>query len=492
MSQILKQRTRSREAPTTEEFLPLKIFIFLWSLAIFLNSIFDFPEQVFRRPPWEPNSQFLLPLLTFLALACLWRQRWRRFMVLIVLDILIYMYRAPNPGNHDLLAFFVEIAFVGAVILTAIRYREIRAENIFATFAPAGRWFVLALYSLTVLHKLNFDYLDIQVSCGSRFLDFLRGRIFFFLPPPSDSIRQFGIIVSLLIESAIPFALVSQRFVAIGVLIGVIFHSLLGYLFFWHFSPFVFALYFLYLPTKVEYWIGDKVQFGRAVFGLTFVLPLIVVFEMISHAGGWPQKSVFIPAFNFMAILGWLIFAVLSYFALYFSVQIAFERRPEVSRPLRFTVSWLAVLPLLMVIVGLFPYLGLSSLLSFSMFSSLRTEGGQSNHLIIPPSVQVSPNLSDLVQMNHLPWSLAKYLPKRDRPTMRPFLYPWLGLRKLVDLARLEGETNISLAFTKDKVFHSISNAELDPLFAPAPTLLERKLLKFRFIHPNRSLDCAY
>lgn len=59
----------------------------------------------------------------------------------------------------------------------------------------------------------------------------------------------------------------------------------------------------------------------------------------------------------------------------------------------------LIVFPCLILLNGLGPYLGGRTQISFSMFSNLHTEGGVSNHLLVPASIQFIDWQQDLVEI---------------------------------------------------------------------------------------------
>src|SRR3972149_1433923 len=61
--------------------------------------------------------------------------------------------------------------------------------------------------------------------------------------------------------------------------------------------------------------------------------------------------------------------------------------------------KWLLIFPAIVFLNGLLPYIGLKNIQVFAMFSNLQTEGGKTNHLLIPSSFQLFNNLEDLVSI---------------------------------------------------------------------------------------------
>jgi hypothetical protein len=76
-------------------------------------------------------------------------------------------------------------------------------------------------------------------------------------------------------------------------------------------------------------------------------------------------------------------------------------RKPEAYQHHLFFVPKAAfwLMPFVVFINGLSPYLGLKTESSYSMFSNLRTEGGISNHYLVPASFQIFDFQKEYVQL---------------------------------------------------------------------------------------------
>ena len=57
------------------------------------------------------------------------------------------------------------------------------------------------------------------------------------------------------------------------------------------------------------------------------------------------------------------------------------------------------LVPVVVFLNGASPYLGLKTENSFAMFSNLRTEGGVSNHFVVPASAQIFDFQKDMVEI---------------------------------------------------------------------------------------------
>ena len=474
------------------------VFIFLYAAYLYLNAIADFPAEVLSRSPVYPWSQVITPTVALLAVSCMVKPGLTRFMLLIAASLVSYIYRAPSPGNHDLLGFILESSFLATLLVW--RLHQIReVGDLFRMWAPVGRSSLLILYLYAVFHKLNMDYFNPALSCGSVFVDLLRARPLSFLPEPGPFMRYGAILGSLVAETLIPVFLCLRGRALFGILLGTCFHFGLGYHFFWHFTPMLFALYFLFVPAETlkdlkPHLSPELVKRHLPLVGI--LLGCVILLEGESRWLGWHSiQPWFVPDLNFETAFGWFPFLILSYTVV--RTTLFLIRHDEASSPVESLLPSfrpLLVFPLVVLVVGTFPYLGYSSMLSFTMFSGLRTENGISNHVWIPASAQISDNLGDVVQPLAFSPNLLPYLRVMERRTdLVGRIYPWLALRKLVEMAKNDGVKDIQLSFIHNSQKIDIKNAELDPMFADEPSLVEQKLFKFRAgPEPGWAERCAY
>src|SRR5690606_38333670 len=75
------------------------------------------------------------------------------------------------------------------------------------------------------------------------------------------------------------------------------------------------------------------------------------------------------------------------------------KRRTDEANAFVFRSKWFIVLPVIVFLNGASPYLGLKTENSYSMFSNLRTEGGETNHYLVPASVQIFDYQANLVEI---------------------------------------------------------------------------------------------
>ena len=63
---------------------------------------------------------------------------------------------------------------------------------------------------------------------------------------------------------------------------------------------------------------------------------------------------------------------------------------------------------------------------------------------------------------------------------------PFFELRRRISYLVKQGGKNISVTYIRNGQFTRVEAAELDPELATRPSVLERKLLRFRAISPGR------
>jgi hypothetical protein len=142
--------------------------------------------------------------------------------------------------------------------------------------------------------------------------------------------------------------------------------------------------------------------------------------------------------------------------------------------------------PLLVVINGASPYLGLKTQTAWSMFSNLRTEGGYSNHLIVRHPYYLAGYQTDLVEIR-----------RSSDPRLSVFqdsgyLIPYFELRRYLSLHRPSSPVAAGLVYMRNGTRITVSKPEDDPeLFTP-PNYILRKLLSFRPVPSARRGFCQH
>ncbi len=503
--------TRGSQDPLDATFL---CFAVAWTIAALFHALKR--ADIVATPL---SAAFTLSALVFLVNP----RSVHRFALVALGHALLFLSHTPDAGNHEFFAFACEVMFlvVYAVLLARDR-RALSGCRWTGLVAPSLRWATLVLYLFAVLHKLNTDFLS-PASCGAALpTEYLTDHVLTrhlhldrVLPIASTGAAWFFIGSSLALEVAIPVLLVIRRTAFWGFFAGWAFHFFLGVFYFWHFTPMLYSLFLLFLPHGFHRWVVQQWlrARGRALWGVSSptvgqatrlvlfaAIGLLPVLYVVAHEVEWLRLQLgsynrgreaigFAPVISIL--FGWLPFVAgslgLAWIVLHFvrrhSSHSVGSAEPRLRmRPL---VAWL---PVFLVLNGLTPYLGIKTHQSFSMFSNLWTEGGETNHLFMP--------LLELTGWTRdLAWPIQR--PEEQGPDGRRAIvdgaYVYADLRDKMYQRIQAGETEIELSYLRDGEVVDLDRAELHPDFATPRPWLMRKLFSFRRVAlpENRSV-CAY
>ena len=465
------------------------VFAFLWAMF----TLFHQAKPAFwARTPIEA-------LQTAAAIAILFRPTsLTAFLSLIFLQLTDLLFTLPNITNHSMFAMFVDLTIVLAVVIELVRNpnRTVSKPALYQLFAPAIRIQVIILYFFVVLHKLNSDFLSTVASCSVDHYLHLSGlirRVVGTSLLPDGEIVRLGVVsMTLLVELGIPVLLLFRRTRVAGVALGLLFHYVLGINIFHDFSGMIFALYLLFLPSNFvdearTWWKEASARLGLNAIQLRLSasalspgvwVTLGVIGALLVTRNTW---SMLHPIF--LAI--WIVYGalcILTFGAIVWSRSQSFAYPPSAFRIHR----GLWIVPFLVVVNGIVPYVGLKTENSFAMFSNLRTEGGTTNHLLIPVSAQIFGYQKDLVTVLR---SSDVYLQGlADRAVAVPFY----TLREHVSRRRRSGVKNVDVVYIRAGVEQSIRNAETNPELSSPHSWLERKFLVFREVDSGAHQMCKH
>ncbi|HEU0033969.1 MAG TPA: hypothetical protein VFQ53_25250 [Kofleriaceae bacterium] len=481
------------------------MFAAAWSISIALRQIHR--QDFFTTP--------LCSAVTVMAVLCLLRpSSTSRFVLLNFLCVLHYLVHAPAVGHQELVALFVELAVLTAAVAHAIASRSIWAAasgaDLLARFSAPIRVVAVIVYLWAVVQKLNTEYLwNHDQSCGA----LLSAAIPASYPGvysqaiasvhPGEAASLFGIWSTLIIETAIPLLLVFRRTALHGALLGVAFHGFLGFVYWWHFSPLLYALYILFLPGDAVHAIADSLagivrrrpewlQRGlELALAIGFPILALATFESLALQRWLASYQTFAwkgPGLDPSTLFGWIPFCGYAALVLYVTARAtrALRRTPvprDAYLKVRATPAVL-IFGLLAFLNGLAPHLGLKTSQTFTMYSNLRIGPGTSNHLFLPASLQIASYHDDTVEV----------LSKSDAIPSGPWFigvevgwkYPYIELRRRISALARKGVTGMSITFRRNGRRIEIERAELDPeLGTPLPYLAE-KFFVFEQYRPER------
>ena len=428
--------------------------------------------------------------------------------VFLVCSIIHWFSLAPRIPNHVFFEMLVHLTLLSSLGLSLLNSRQRQANEASGDASPsfATTAFNLArpymiieliiLYLFTVVHKLNFDFFNPEVSCAVS----MHHDVAAFIPgiPEGPWTEWPTIIGTLLIELAIPILFIARRTRPFGLILGIGFHLFLAlhpHGGIYSFTGLLFTLYFLLLPDSSEDWLTSRwakiPTVGRIVFKCVVLGGFFLTVYLQALASGEGKPFADLNAIGFIA---WLPLALLIAGA--YILALIFGPRNEHDAKLSVDTSnsqaesrlgrLLWIFPILILINGFSPYLGLKTTTAFSMFSNLRTEGGQSNHVILP-NVALFKYQEDLVEV------LESNDPQFEKLVDSGDLVPWFEVRRMASKSeRADAEITCVRNGILLVLKRGDSSQESQEAFTPHHWLAA-KFLHFRSIRPfNQPQKCCW
>ena len=392
---------------------------------------------------------------------------------------------APRLSNHWLLVTFVDVAILLAVAVGIARRRPWDRLDLANRALPAARLSLLGFYAFAAFAKLNADFFDRSVSCAVVFFQ-----------ESTDSIGlsglQFGgapwaewtaIIATAVIELSIPVLLLVRRTRHFGVVLALVFHLLLAldrtHQFF-DFSAALFALFLLFLPPSSAVWVAERIGSIRArlalrhselpfvtQFLLVGIVALglgIVVLERIEYAEGIQ--------------VGWAPFLLYGVVVIGATIEYLRQERPVPQQRLLPHHPMFLVVPALVILNGLTPYLELKTAYGWNMYANLRTVDGDSNHFVVRETLPLTDEQDQLVEIVRTDDAWLRWYRANG------YLLPMRTLR-----VRLAEHPDTRLTYRLDGQTVRLRRASDDPeLVEPVP-IWQEKLLLFRAVDATAPPD---
>lgn len=423
-----------------------------------------------------------------------------RLYALLLLVVADAFGKMPWIPNHWLFAAIVSLTILSSASIIAIRHRRITTDTteLFETFTPAVRLELVLLYFFAFFHKLNLDWLDPDVSCGTMLLYsslHLHG-----LHEDDSLLRILPVYGTLIVEAAIPLFLLFRKTRIAGIIIALIFHFFLGVFEYYNFSALTYAVLYLFAPDNFpdqlrEWWRGSSVRgiylraadtglIGRyktpALAAAGVVCLALFIYASLSYPVREPHIALNDPAktgktrlyYAFLCL--WWIYGISLTGIFLLSLR---TRHTAIYRDNRYFIPAYTVImlfPLLIVINGASPYLGLKTQTSWSMFSNLRTEGGYSNHLVIRRPYYMFGYQTDLVEVR-----------RSSDPVLNVFqdsgyLIPYFELRRYLSTNRSSYPASDGLEYVRNGGGGTVLKPADDPVIFEPENYLLRKFLSFR------------
>ncbi|MEJ1239186.1 HTTM domain-containing protein [Chryseolinea sp. T2] len=371
------------------------IFAFTWALAGLFHQL-SFDNWRWHDPKGIILSLAILPVL-------LKPSSWQRFLVYLLIDWISVGIAFPEHPNHIVFSWVLNACILTSFVIVAIRnkgdFNSDFASQWFAAFVPWARVMVCILYWFTFFHKVNVSFLNPECSCGARLHLDITERIPFL--PTALWAQYLAMYGTLIIELAIPFVLLINRTRLLAILGGLLFHGILalhGHIGIFSFSATIFALYTTFFSsalaadlkppewmTKIWRLILALFLLGVLLWTLRGLVPALRLDDALRH----------ITKLGFLGFYMYLLLCLV----LFGQSALKFRKSEQAMEGQLSAYPVLAIFPIIASVNGLGPYFGLRTESSYSMFSNLHTEGGVSNHLLMPSNMQITNWQKDLVEI---------------------------------------------------------------------------------------------
>lgn len=265
---------------------------------------------------------------------------------------------------------------------------------LYARVGPYLRLAFILTFAFAALAKLNAGFLDVAGTCSTWILQSVP---FITLPAFLTPAAIYGTIG---LELSIPVFLLLHRTRPLAVVLGFGFHLLSAFAGHASFSGFAWCFYVLFLPPTMianavgiardavpararELWRAAVARtpvtlaaFAATWFGAALAVSLVL-------PGGLQWKAHWMTAAAicavWMAVGGWLLYVL----------RTEWVGAPGPRASLRVTNGLMLAGVGLLVLTAAMPYLGLKTRAAFTMFSNVRTEPGEWNHLLLPESMRI-------------------------------------------------------------------------------------------------------
>jgi hypothetical protein len=353
---------------------------------------------------------------------------------------------------------------------------------------------LLLVYWISVLHKLNYDFVDPDTSCASYMYRRVSEALPFF--PRALWAEHLSIWGTLLAEAALPVLLLWRRTWQLGLIAALSFHLMLGFdptPGIYSFSGLLFALFILVLPAEFSEAAAQRLgalvaHVGARPLRLARAVGLLVMTAILVYGTTRSDRWAFHATFYFFLV--WAALVIAGYLVCLFSMPgLGMPERSRAASPRHPSRAeavpvWLWALPCVVLLNGFNPYLGLRTQLSFSMFSNLRTEGGASNHLFMPRLMSLGSYQEDLVEI--VDTDDADLLEYHNSQ----LLLPYFEFRRLVS-----GLEDISVSYLRGGARHTfrcVAGTCNDAELAQPYSGLMRRLLYFRPVDKGPHMLCRH
>ncbi|WP_395311692.1 hypothetical protein V4U86_13455 [Mycobacterium sp. AMU20-3851] len=464
-----------------------------------------------------------------------------KFLALLVASTTYFgIFRFPDVANHVNLMLCLNLAMIIVLGYSTIRRSDPEAD--YTVLLPVLRLGLILVYVIAGFDKLNSDFFDTEASCaagmlasivaalktpilgvpvvlplaaaavfaGSRLLR--RGRFgapghrAFTVTVAGLGVAGLAAVALILFggsaaEAGLPTAIGMVAALSVigwelggGLLLSVprlqagilafslTMHAALALIGFVDFGALAVALLFTFAPADHVQRLSAPRLLGYA--GICISVTLL---------SGWSTHVHPVPD---LALLAGLLFDAGVLIAVWPQLAAVFspDRDPRwrgVRILDRRTPAWLYAVPVLLLFIGLTPYLGLRTAGNFSMFSNLRTEGETSNHLLLGANpLKLWGYQEDVVWILDLDDRFGRTIYHYDG-SPRGYALPVVEFRKWIyDWGR--AGYRVPMTYAYDGYRHTTEDIVTDPVWRTDSRSPEMALLDFRYIQPGQPNYCRW
>ena len=431
--------------------------------------------------------------MTFAESIQAWKPRLSFFLIAVFLKV-AYFWIPGVPKNYLFGAITTMILLVATGRLLFKSPPVLHGEAFFKKVAPVLRMAVMLMYFWAAIQKMNWDYLDPEISCAAK-LHIKIASYFGGLVPTAEWSLYGAIWGSLAFELGIPILLFISRTRFIGFIAAVWFHLWLAIhpaAGVYSFSSIILGLLALFIPISwgeklQESWSRQLTWLGagdeqrgrrRAVWGVTLLFFATLITQGAMYLTQGRDFSVFETAnrIGFVAFYTWGCWIGFCY------LQAGWRSRGKpqsLPNKATATIAWAGLV--LVLFNGVFPWVGGRTQTSFSMYSNLKSEG-DGNHVFLK-RVDLFPYQKDMI-------TVVQSKPDILLPTHRPkgiqqfanpghTVLPWFEFRRL--LSEFPEGDDVSVEYIRAGETETISR--VDGLVTGEPSAFEKiPTLKRKFI----------
>jgi hypothetical protein len=459
----------------------LTAFAPFWGAAAFFSIVGD-PQGLIG------SNGFVYALLSWAIVAgsgvlILFPRKTAVLIGVAAVTVMLYAVRLPVASNNKTITTVFDLCLLASAGALALRGKLNRVQ-LYENLRIAARLLLAIMYFYGIFHKINTDFLDPTVSCAVGLYKPLAAPFGL-----EDNLvgRYLAIWSTFVIEGIAIVALFWRRWFAVGLTIALVFHYIIpisAYSWYMDFSSLVFALYMLSMPREASARVYE-ITYRAVVHPLRNMVGRIGILAPAAATIGLALAAVLLLAMAYpgrpalmllhsMFILTW---AVVGGIAMTVMVYAVMQHLPYDGPPVARASRWTWLIPGLFFVSCLSPYVGLKTESSINMFSNLATEGGASNHLLMPRPPYLFDYQKDVVQVVA---SSSPTLQKTAAAGMSNVLFP------IQEYLRRHPGQWVSYRLN-GQLFERVTAADV-----PAASMLERKFLIFKQVDMRRPKVCTH